>query len=100
MIPYNAAVSPGPNQNLYKSMRNTSVQKSKFCSGNNYVSIGFVDMMQLLVGTLEIDPPLSPVMFVGYDKSDVVISRNYVIYDMILSGSSPNSILQVWFSTG
>ena len=81
-------------------MRNIPVQKSKFCSGNNYVSIGFVDMMQLLVGSLEIDPSLNPIMFVGYDKSDVVVARNYVIYDMILRESSPNSILQVWFSAG
>ena len=57
----------------------------------------------MLVGSFHADQDGSqtePLTFVGYDKSDVVIARATVIYEMLLNKISLESILQVWFSTG
>ena len=88
---------------IYQTMRNTPVPPTKFEFGNTYVSVGFVDLFPFLVGSFNPDQDGSqtgPLTFVGYDKSDVVIARAIVIYEMLLNKISLESILQVWFSTG
>ena len=88
---------------IYQTMRNTPVPPAKFQFGNTYVSVGFVDLFPMLVGSFHPDQDGSqtePLIFVGYDKSDVVIARAIVIYEMLLKKISLESILQVWFSTG
>ena len=88
---------------VYQTMRNTPVQPMEFQFGNNYVFIGFVDLFPLLVGSFKATPSeanIDPITFIGYDKSEVVIARSLIIYEMMLQGVCAESILQVWFSTG
>ena len=84
---------------VYQAMRNTPVVPANFYFGSTYVSVGFVDMFPLLVGSF-LDDMNGPLRFVGYDKSEVVIARAIVIREMMLRGMQVETILQVWFSTG
>ncbi len=87
----------------YQTMRNTPVHSMEFQTGKAYVSVGFVDMFQLISGSFVSPIGLNPndvITFVGYDKSELVVARNLVIYQMMLSKNDPKSILQVWFSSG
>ena len=61
-----------------------------------------MDLFSLLVGSFCSDSASSqgPLSFVGYDKSEVVIARAIVIYEMMVNRFSSTSILQVWFSSG
>ena len=91
------------NATIYQTMRNTPVPRTDFYFGKTYVSIGFVDMFNLLVGSYkntDDEASSKPLSFVGYDKSQVVIARSLIIYEMMLQGVCAESILQVWFSTG
>ena len=91
------------NTTIYQTMRNTPVLPSDFDFGNTYISIGFMDMLHLVLGSYSVtkdEASSQPMVFVEYNKSEVVIARSLVIYEMMLQGVSPESILQVWFSTG
>ncbi len=96
-------VSGLPFRKGYQSMRNTPVHSTEFETGKTYVSVGFVDMFQLISGSFMSPVGVNPndvITFVGYDKSDLVVARNLVIHQMMLAGNDPKSILQVWFSSG
>ncbi len=91
-------------QEVYQSMRNSPVRPQKFEIGETYVAIGFVDLFPLVVGDFvnehEDAPKKEPMVFYGYDRSVIVITRNMVLYQMMKDSMSLDSILQVWFSTG
>ena len=102
VVPFGSFDGKSSEPRIHLSMRNTPVLHTVFHSGKNYVFIGFVDMFQLIFGTFKIHPidPLAPITFTGYDKSPIVVARNRILYEMMLKGVSPITILQVWFSTG
>ncbi len=88
---------------LYQNMRNTPVSCARFQVGKTYVGVGYVDLMQLVVGSFEPqaegEEP-QPLKFVGIDKSELVVARSTIVYEMMKQGFPVQSILQVWFSTG
>ncbi len=84
----------------YQSMRNSPVPSQTFQIGETYVAIGFVDLFPLVVGSIEGEKDENPMRYIGYDKSVVVVTRNKVLYQMILENKDIDSILQVWFSSG
>ena len=102
VIPFGSVHGDPSETHVYLAMKNTPVRQTDFHSGKNYVFIGFVDMFQLIFGTFKIHPiyPDDPVTFIGYDKSPITIARSRILYEMMLKGVSPITILQVWFSTG
>ncbi len=93
-----------PGQEIYQSMRNSPVPQQTFEFGETYVAVGFVDLFPLVVGTIaakdESPSGLDPMVFYGYDRSVIVITRNMVLYQMMKDSTCIDSILQVWFSTG
>ncbi len=88
---------------LFQCLRNSPVHPTTFQFGQTYVYIGFIDMFPLLVSSFIPNNDhgnQKPLTFIGYDKSDIIIARNMVLYQMLLTGMPTVSILQVWFSTG
>ena len=88
---------------IQQTIKNSPVQPMEFHFDNTYVFVGFVDLFPLLVGLFPSENSASshrPLSFIGYDKSEVVIARSIVIYEMMVNRLSSDSILQVWFSSG
>ena len=68
-------------------IRTPKIILEKFHFGKIYVSVGFVDLFPMLVGSFHPahdGSQTEPLTFVAYDKSDVVIARAIVIYEMLL----------------
>ena len=87
---------------INQTLKNSPVPPMEFHFGITYVFLGFVDLFSLLVGSFRSDSAASqqgPLSFVGYDKSEVVIARAIVIYEMMVNRFCSTSILQVWFSS-
>ena len=86
---------------IHHTMRNSPVLETRFELGKTYVSIGFVDLLQLMVGSFigeeGADEPLG---FIGYDMSEVVVARAMIVHEMLRQAVPAESVLQVWFSSG
>ena len=103
--PYGKSIDDVGSRNdifIHQTIRNSPVSCMEFHFDSTYVFIGFVDLFPLLVGSFRSDLASSkrPLSFIGYDKSEVVIARSIVIYEMMVNRLSSDSILQVWFSSG
>ncbi len=92
------------NKDLYETMKNSPTPPQTFELGEKYVAVGFVDMFPLLVGSFvpnSKDPSQQePMIYFGYDRSEIVVAKNMILYYMMASDMPLDSILQVWFSTG
>ena len=80
--------------------RNTRTDSSvsKFEFGRNHVSIGFVDLQDLLFGEFYGDPGLETA-FLMIDQDEIAVARTLVIYQMIRQDMANEHILQCWYST-
>ena len=79
-------------------LRNTPSTNLVFECGRNYVSIGYVDLSQLLWGSYRNDND-GVIHFYGYDQAEVTVARSILIYEMLKSEVSDKTILQIWFSS-
>ncbi|XP_057299211.1 uncharacterized protein LOC130629856 [Hydractinia symbiolongicarpus] len=84
---------------VYQLFRNTPVKEKYFDFGKTYVFIGYVDLLQLVMGVFT-GGSGDKVNFYGFDMSEICVARSLIIYEMIKMQLNPNSILEVWFSTG
>ena len=82
-------------------LRNTTIKQLVYDFGRNFVSVGYVDLSQLLWGVFHNEPE-GVMRFYGYDQAEVTVARSMLIYEMMKSGKtevSGKTILQVWFSS-
>ncbi|XP_057300827.1 uncharacterized protein LOC130635505 isoform X1 [Hydractinia symbiolongicarpus] len=86
-------------KNMYQLYRNTPVKEKKFEFGKTYVFIGYVDLLQLVMGVFTGDAGKKAAFF-GFDMSEICVARSLIVYEMMKMQSSLDSILEVWFSTG
>ncbi|XP_057301462.1 uncharacterized protein LOC130635946 [Hydractinia symbiolongicarpus] len=82
----------------YQIWRNSPIVEKSFNFGKNYVYIGFVDLLELMMGNFSGDG--DKVRFVGIEQSEICVARSLIIYEMIKMKASYDAILEVWFSTG
>ena len=97
-----------PNQEPYsplvfQTMKNTSVGAQIYELGKTYVGFGFVDLFQLMWGTIAERSGASTLHFHGFDMSRIVTLRSKLIYGAMKyyqeGDVSTRSILQIWFSS-
>eukprot|EP01026_Neomeris_dumetosa_P014650 TRINITY_DN15379_c0_g1_i10.p1 TRINITY_DN15379_c0_g1~~TRINITY_DN15379_c0_g1_i10.p1 ORF type:complete len:415 (+),score=35.74 TRINITY_DN15379_c0_g1_i10:277-1521(+) len=68
--------------------------------GTTHVAVGYVDLGQLLNAHFHDKENPSPLKFVGYEQSVYCTAKSLVIGQMLQEGLEPESILQVWYSSG
>ncbi len=92
------------NKKIYDTMKNSPTPPQTFELGEKYVAVGFVDMFPLLVGTFipnTKDPSTKePMHYFGYDRCEIVVAKNLILFYMMAGDMPLDSILQIWFSTG
>ena len=88
----------GTSKKIYRVLRNTPVKIQTLEKGHCYVSIGFVDLQQLLVSNIAGNEGF--VEWHGYDASKICVARAKLILELLGSNlCSVKHILQIWFST-
>ena len=82
-----------------QNMRNTPSTKLQLERGKTYISLGFVDLQQLmeadLVGQLE----SGPVSWHGYDMNPAAVAKSELVLAMLKENVPVEHILQIWYST-
>ena len=82
-------------------LRNTTIKQLVYDFGRNFVSVGYVDLSELLWGEF-LNESEGVMRFYGYDQAEVTVVRSMLIYEMMKSDKtevSDKTILQVWFSS-
>ena len=69
-------------------------------SFRSYVSVGFVDLQQVMEGEILSSLSNSPVTWYGYDMSTIAVARAKIIVDLIQTDTATvDDILQIWYSS-
>lgn len=81
--------------------RNCAGYQQVFEFGHNYVSLGFLDLWQLMDGTyLHMDKGV--LKFYGFDNSELAVARSLLVLELTKAPFEEicsKTILQVWFSS-
>ncbi|KAL9647075.1 hypothetical protein ABK040_016549 [Willaertia magna] len=85
----------------FYSFRTNYTQQFTFNKGNRHLSVG-TDLALLLHCNINIDnnEELPIVKYISYDESAYTIAKSMVLLSMFKQDSQPESIMQVWFSSG
>lgn len=83
---------------LYQIFRNTPAVKTTFEFGKTYVFIGYVDLLECMMGDFIGNG--DKVNVYGFEQSGICAARSLIIYEMMKMKKDVDSILEVWFSTG
>ena len=85
---------------LYQTMRNTCSQDTVLLKGRSYVSIGFVDLQQLMEAEVVGQGEDGPVVWRGFDRSPIVVARAKLILALLQQADvSVEQVLQIWYSS-
>ena len=83
----------------YQILRNFVSLDRIYEVGKTYVSLGFVDLFQLMFGEYKTTGQ-STIRYFAYDRCPIILARSTIIWRMIRMKSVPDeSVLQVWFSS-
>lgn len=82
-----------------QNMRNTASPKTHLERGKTYVSLGFVDLQQLIEADLSGLEGDGPVAWHGYDMNPVTVAKAKLALAMLTEDVPVDQILQIWFST-
>lgn len=83
----------------YQTMRNTSSPKINFRKGKSYISIGFVDLQQVMEAEIMESEVDAPVVWRGYEMSEIAVARAMIILELINHDTPVQEILQIWYSS-
>ena len=85
---------------IYHIMRNTAVRSMTTHVGKVYVSVGFVDLQEVMFSDIS-DPAIKGnVSWHCYEANEVVFARAKIILELFKADiCSDEDILQIWFST-
>ena len=84
----------------YQTMRNTHSQELVLERGCSYISIGFVDLQQVMEAEVEGCREAGPVVWRGYDMSAIAVARAKIILALLQQTDVPiEHILQLWYSS-
>merc|ERR1719361_2599197 len=105
--PYGANMSEkgeGSIKNLkvfYQTMRNFVCSDVVYVFGHRYVSFGFVDLLQLMLGKhVNADDISAKLHYFCYDKCPIIVARAHVIWKLLnMQHIRLQSVIQIWFST-
>ena len=85
---------------LYQTMRNTYSEDTVLLRGGSYVSIGFVDLQQLMEAKVVGQGGDGPVVWRGFDSSPIVVARAKLILALLEQPDvSGEQVLQIWYSS-
>ena len=101
-IPFGTGVlSDGRTIQMIKmqNMRNTPSLKIELERGETYVSLGFVDLQELMEADVGGPPENGPIAWHGYDMNPIAVGRSKLILAMLEEDVPLDQILQIWFST-
>lgn len=76
----------------YQIFRNAPIKETSFKFGKTYVFIGYVDLLQIMMGNVTGNG--DKLIFHGFDQSEICVARSLVIYEMIKTPASLDSILK------
>ncbi len=91
------------NKKIYDTMKNCPTPPQTFELGETYVAVGFVDMFPLLNAKFipnTKDPSKKPMHYFGYDREEIVVAKNMILFYMMAANMPLDAILQVWYSSG
>ena len=101
-IPFGTVVlSDGRTIQMIKmqNMRNTPSLKIELERGETYVSLGFVDLQELMEANVGGLPENGPIAWHGYDMNPIAVGRSKLILAMLEEDVPLDQIVQIWFST-
>jgi hypothetical protein len=100
-INFNGLRSVNYIESISQCFSNCSYQSATLEAGATHVAVGFVDLGSLLHSTYVItqQPSSNPLRWIGYESSAYCVAKTLVISEMFRSGSSPEAILQVSYSS-
>ena len=101
-IPFGTGIlSDGTSIQMLKmqNMRNTPSLKVQLERGETYVSLGFVDLQEVMEADVGGLPENGPIAWHGYDTSPIAVGRSKLILAMLEEDVPLDQILQIWFST-
>eukprot|EP00092_Neocalanus_flemingeri_P007224 GFUD01007803.1.p1 GENE.GFUD01007803.1~~GFUD01007803.1.p1 ORF type:complete len:624 (+),score=105.13 GFUD01007803.1:137-2008(+) len=88
----------GTSKKIYQILRNTTVHSDILEKGKCYVSIGCVDLQQILLAKFTGEEGC--INWHGYDASKICVARAKLILELLISNfCSAQEILQIWFSS-
>ena len=82
-----------------QNMRNTPTLKGQLERGETYVSLGFVDLQQLMEAELIGPAEGGPVAWHGFDMNPIAVTKSKLMLAMLEEDVPLEQILQIWFST-
>ena len=101
-IPYGTGfLSDGTSVQMLQmqSMRNTPSPKLQLERGETYVSLGFVDLQELMEADMDDPAENGPIAWHGYDMNPIAVGRSKLILAMLEEDAPLDQVLQIWFST-
>ena len=94
---YLESTGGGGEWKVYQTMRNSVVHALEMNTGKCYVSVGFVDIQQLLFANII---GKGHVEYHGYDMNPICVARAKLILELLKDPlCSDQEILQIWYST-
>ena len=82
-----------------QNMRNTPSLKLQMERGETYVSLGFVDLQEVMEAEVVGLPENGHIAWHGFDMNPIAVGRSKLILAMLEDGVPLDRILQIWFST-
>ena len=83
----------------YQTMRNHYVPRIQLERGRCYISVGFVDLQQLLEAEVVGPDAAGPAVWRGLEMSQIAVARSRLILAMLVGDMPDEQILQIWYST-
>eukprot|EP00736_Rhodelphis_marinus_P010089 Rmarinus@m.2093 len=87
---------PPYSSNMHHSFSNAERLPLPLVRGKTHVSVGFVDLGELLAPTLQGER--GAIRWVGYEVSSYAVAKSRVVLAMLQGKAPVDAILQVWFS--
>ena len=87
---------------IFHTMRNTPVHQSVFEQGKTYVSVGFVDLHQLINAKFILqgdEDTQNKIKYIGYEMNEISVARSKIILELLSCDVPVENILQIWFSS-